>query len=105
MNVVTTATASLGGNGFTNNKATTSSTTPGTQFQQGQQLGVQNAVTINLALTERLSRSVDATKTASSTTGQNLYGTGAGFIMTAQQLSNEFKPYTTTNGDLLFSMM
>ena len=93
--------ASQSGNGFANNKAVSGSTVPGTQFQQGLQTTYQNSGCINTCLSERLSRNVDASKAATNASSQNLYGTGAGFIMSATQLSQEFKPYTVVNNNCI----
>ena len=97
-NNIAVATASLGGNGVTNNRATSGTTTPGTQFQQSLTASFQNRGTINTALSERLSRNVHI-QTATDVTAQNIYGTNG--LMSAQQLNNEFKPYFIKNGNYL----
>ena len=92
-NAINAVTASYSGNGFVNNRSLPNSTTlPGGQFQSRMGAGYQNLGTTNVALSERMARCVDTTKTAKNTAGQNLYGTTqADFLMSPTQLSAEIK--------------
>jgi hypothetical protein len=97
-------TAAPGGVGLTNNRAFVSAATASTESPLFLS-GAQNNGTTNSSIQRRNSRIVDTTKTSANSFNKIYGSNGAGstqpFIMSAQQLNQDLKPYYTVNGNVM----
>lgn len=94
------------GQGLNNNRPFVSSTVPGSDVQLLQNKA-QNKDCVNTAISRRLSRYVDVNSTSGSygSSYNRIYGTSTSgqipFIMSPTDITAEFKPYYTLNGDIM----